>query len=63
MRPINEWHYTLDDYVPWIILVIMYVVLFPIRVVILLMLPTGARFQYHRLHKIRKFLEFEDART
>lgn len=58
MTPIRDWEYNLEEYVPCLFIFALYVLVWPVRVVVLALLPPGASYKYHKLHKIHDFLSF-----
>lgn len=58
MKPIAEWHYVLDTYVPAILVAVIMIALFPVRILVCLLLPIDSSCEWHPLHKIKKFWEF-----
>ena len=58
MIPVSEWNYSLDKWGPSILVLAIYVAIFPARVVVLLLLPADATYKWHPLHKVWQFWRF-----
>lgn len=56
---LSEFFTKMNKHFPVIIVVLCWLIVFPIRVILLLLLPIGARYPYHKLHKIRDFIDFD----
>lgn len=50
---------TLEDSMPLMLLVMMWLILFPIRVIALLLIPPGTRHKTHLLHGLYQFFAFD----
>lgn len=49
----------IEDYLPGIIVFLLWLMMIPIRVVVLLLIPPGSRYRWHRLHRVYEFFRFE----
>ena len=55
---LSDLHYYLDRWCPTILVALLFIILFPIRVVVLMCLPPDSTSTWHPLHKIQQFFSF-----
>lgn len=48
-----------EDYLPALVYLLLWLLAFPVRFAVLLILPVGSRRGYHPLFKLREFFVFE----
>lgn len=49
----------IEDYIPAFIMLILWLMVCPVRLLVLFVLPYGSRRMYHPLFKFREFFAFE----
>lgn len=59
MTSISEWEDELDNWCPAFIVIAIFIVLLPIRMLVCLMLPGNSGYEWHPLHKVKRFWGFE----
>ena len=58
MKPVYEWKYSLNKWCPAALVWLIYVLIYPVRVLVMLLLPRDSRYEWHPLHKLNRFWEF-----
>ena len=55
---LNEMMSKLDRWCPYIIMLLLWFILWPVRILVLVLLPADSVYEWHPLHKVYEFWAF-----
>ena len=60
MKKMTDFFNDITEWCPIILVILLWVIVFPVRVICLALLPLGAGRENHKLHKVHEFFLFDD---